>query len=315
MASSDCAPNQSFGLLRCSAWLILRQQSTGLFPPKRSCFRAAPLRRSVHRTVLSVTLDLQSCAPPIALKGKPCGGRGEQSVCAAQPPGPSLLSLSSALFSFLFLSFLLVYKSGKKGDSSWRKGRFAGNFREERRFFQEERGFFREERGLFREERAICGELPGGKEILPGRKRIISGGKGDLPGISVRNPVSPSAAASMQRKRKSRVCARRKPHRSLLSSAFLSISFSFFSFVAFVPDETRYVPDESRFVPDESRQSSLTPLRRKKMSTDAISIRMHTMITSSCLLPAPSRCRSSVMVTNWRPKVTPSSAPRLHIVE
>ena len=92
-------------------------------------------------------------------------------------------------------------------------------------------------------------------------------------------------------------------------------SFSFFSFVAFVPDESRYVPDESRFVPDESRQSSLTPLRRKKMSTDAISIRIHTMITSSCLLPAPSRCSSSVMVTNWRPKVTPSSAPRLHIVE
>ena len=91
---------------------------------------------------------LQSFAPPIALKGKLCGGRGEQSVCAAQPPGPSLLSLSSALFSFLFLSFLLVYKSGKKGDSSWRKGRFAGNFREERRFF--------------REKRAICGEFPGG---------------------------------------------------------------------------------------------------------------------------------------------------------
>ena len=156
---------------------------------------------------------------------------------------------------------------------------------------------------------------PGGKGILPGRKGIPPGGKGDLRGISGRNPASSAAAALVQRKRKSRVCARRKPHRSLLSSAFLSISFSFFSFVAFVPDESHYVPDESRFVPDESRQSSLTPLRRKKMSTDAMSIRIHTMITSSCLLPAPSRCSSSVMVTNWRPKVTPSSAPRLHIVE
>ena len=143
-ASSDCAPNQPFRLLRCSAWLILHEQSTGLFIPKRSCSRASPLRGAVHRTVYSEALDLQGFAPPIALKGKPCGGRGEQSVCAAQPPGPSLLSLSSALFYFHFLSFLLVYKSGKKGDSSWRKGRFAGNFQEKRRFLREERRFFRE---------------------------------------------------------------------------------------------------------------------------------------------------------------------------
>ena len=248
--------------------------------------RRPPRRRAAHRggAARGGTPHQSPAGASFPSRGSPAGERGEQSVCAAQPPGPSLLSLSSALFSFLFLSFLLVYKSGKKGDSSGKKGRFAGNFREERRFFREERRFLREKR-------AFCGELPGRKGILPG-------GKGDLPGISGRDPVSPSASASMQRNRKSRVCARRKPHRSLLSSAFLSISFSFFSFVAFVPDESRYVPDESRFVPDESRQSSLTPLRRKKMSTDAISIRMHTMITSSCLLPAPSRCSSSVMVTN-----------------
>ena len=81
-ASSICAPNQSFGLLRCSAWLILRQQSTGLFPPKRSCFRAAPLRRSGHRTVYSETLDLQGFAP----LGKPSRGalrKRESGLCAS----------------------------------------------------------------------------------------------------------------------------------------------------------------------------------------------------------------------------------------
>ena len=44
-SSADCAPNQLFQLFRCSAWLILQKQSTGLFLPKRSCSRAAPLRR------------------------------------------------------------------------------------------------------------------------------------------------------------------------------------------------------------------------------------------------------------------------------
>ena len=42
--TSYCAPNQSFGLFRCSAWLIFHEQSTGLFIPKRSCSRASPLR-------------------------------------------------------------------------------------------------------------------------------------------------------------------------------------------------------------------------------------------------------------------------------
>ena len=41
---SHSAPNQSFGLLRCSAWPILLGQSIGLFLLKRSCSRAAPLR-------------------------------------------------------------------------------------------------------------------------------------------------------------------------------------------------------------------------------------------------------------------------------
>ena len=63
-ASSDYAPNQPFRLLRCFAWLILHEQFTGLFILKRSCFRAAPLRGSVHRTVYSETLDLQGYAPP-----------------------------------------------------------------------------------------------------------------------------------------------------------------------------------------------------------------------------------------------------------
>ena len=145
---------------------------------------------------------------------------------------------------------------------------------------------------------------PGRKEIPPGRKGIPLGEKGDLRGISGRNPVSPSAAALVQRKRKSRVCARRKPR-------FSALLF----FVAFVQPESFSKRHSSGFIRDESRQSSLTPRRRRKISADAMSIRMHTRITSSCLLPAPSRCRLSVMVTNWRPKVTPSSAPRLHIVE
>ena len=102
-ASSDCAPCFPFGKARCSAWLhltahraslsgkpgvpvglfsinspqdcLLRNarpsglrpsegQSIGLFIPKRSTFRASPLRGAVHRTVYSETLDLQGFAPP-----------------------------------------------------------------------------------------------------------------------------------------------------------------------------------------------------------------------------------------------------------
>ena len=91
-APAYCAPNQPVRLFRCSAWLILQKQSTGLFLPKRSCFRASPLHKrtvlplrespvfrsayfpkTVHRTVFSKTLDLQGFAPP----GKPSrGSRG-----------------------------------------------------------------------------------------------------------------------------------------------------------------------------------------------------------------------------------------------
>ena len=82
-SSGDCAPNQPFRLFRCSAWLILHKRSTGALIPKRSCFRASPLRvrtelllqespvfrsayfpETVHRTVSSKTLDLQGFAPP-----------------------------------------------------------------------------------------------------------------------------------------------------------------------------------------------------------------------------------------------------------
>ena len=165
---------------------------------------------------------LQSFAPPIALKGKLCGGRGEQSVCAAQPPGPSLLSLSSALFSFLFLSFLLVYKSGKKGDSSRRKGRFAGNFQEKRRFlleergfFREKRGFFQEERGFFREERAICREFPGG--IPPAQRQ-------------------PPRCREIERAE----CARGES-RTVLCSLLLSFLFPFLSFPLSLSSRTNRV--------------------------------------------------------------------------
>ena len=41
---SGCASKQSFGLFRCSAWLILHKQSTGLFMEKRLCSRALSLR-------------------------------------------------------------------------------------------------------------------------------------------------------------------------------------------------------------------------------------------------------------------------------
>ena len=94
-ASSDCAPKQLFQLFRCSAWLILHEQSTGLFIPKRSCSRASPLHvrtvlplressvfrsayfpETVHRTVSSKTLDLQGFAPP----GEP--PTGSLSICA-----------------------------------------------------------------------------------------------------------------------------------------------------------------------------------------------------------------------------------------
>ena len=42
-ATAYCAPNQPFRLFRCSGRLILHKQSTGLFIPKRSTFRASPL--------------------------------------------------------------------------------------------------------------------------------------------------------------------------------------------------------------------------------------------------------------------------------
>ena len=64
MASSNCAPNQPFRLLRCSGRLILRRGSTGAPAPKRSTSRASPLRGSVHRAVHSETLMLQGFAPP-----------------------------------------------------------------------------------------------------------------------------------------------------------------------------------------------------------------------------------------------------------
>ena len=67
-ASSFSAPNQPFRLFRCSAWLILHKQSTGLFIPKRSCFRASPLRGAVHWTVYSKTLDLH----PSGSMSAPC---------------------------------------------------------------------------------------------------------------------------------------------------------------------------------------------------------------------------------------------------
>ena len=51
------------------------------------------------------------------------------------------------------------------------------------------------------------------------------------------------------------------------------------------------------------------------MPTAAAAISRKVAYISSCLLPAPNSTRLSVMVTNWRPSVTPSSAPRLHIVE
>ena len=38
---SVCAPNQLFKLLRCSAWLIFREEHIVLFTPKRSCSRFA----------------------------------------------------------------------------------------------------------------------------------------------------------------------------------------------------------------------------------------------------------------------------------
>ena len=45
-ASAYSAPNFPFGKVRCCGRLIFRTQSTGLFSPKRSTSRAAPLRRA-----------------------------------------------------------------------------------------------------------------------------------------------------------------------------------------------------------------------------------------------------------------------------
>ena len=97
-ASAYCAPNQSFGLFRCSAWLILHKRSTGALIPKRSCSRASPLRRRtepavpafpvfrsayspkiVHWTVFGETLDLQGLAPPCEPSK---GSQGMRSVIA-----------------------------------------------------------------------------------------------------------------------------------------------------------------------------------------------------------------------------------------
>ena len=77
-ASSDCAPCFPFGKARCSAWLILHKQSTGLFIPKRSCFRASPLHR---RTVLPLRESpvfrsaSSDCAPCFPFRKARCSGR------------------------------------------------------------------------------------------------------------------------------------------------------------------------------------------------------------------------------------------------
>ena len=76
-SSADYAPCFPFGKARCSGRLIFQKQSTGLFLPKRSTFRASPLRvrtvlplwespvfrsayfpETVHWTISSKTLDL-----------------------------------------------------------------------------------------------------------------------------------------------------------------------------------------------------------------------------------------------------------------
>ena len=189
-AAPRSAPKQSFGLFRCSGRLHLSAhrispldcsgvphglfsgnspqdcslrnahasglrpsvgQSTGLFSPKRSCFRAAPLR--------------------LPSRGSPAG-EGESRVCARRSR-PALLCSPFRLLFFPFFSFPFFWcinpgrkaippggkgdlrgTSRRKGDSSWRKGdssgrkgdssrkkedssgrkgRFAGNFREESR--------------------------------------------------------------------------------------------------------------------------------------------------------------------------------------
>ena len=81
-ASSVCAPCFPFGKARCSGRLILHKQSTGLFIPKRSTFRASPLRGTVHRTVDSETLDLQGYAPP----GEPQGSLNPPHRIQHKPP-------------------------------------------------------------------------------------------------------------------------------------------------------------------------------------------------------------------------------------
>ena len=55
LTASCSAPNQPFRLFRCYAWLILHEQSTGLFIPKRSCSRAPPLRVNPQGEAIGIT--------------------------------------------------------------------------------------------------------------------------------------------------------------------------------------------------------------------------------------------------------------------
>ena len=79
--ASRSAPKQSFGLFRCSAWLILHKQSTGLFMEKHSCFRASPLRVNPQGEAKGF-LEVRWCVgermtpAPLPMKGRNAGVYG-----------------------------------------------------------------------------------------------------------------------------------------------------------------------------------------------------------------------------------------------